>query len=70
MKQFKIVTAFDKMLRGHVVEISKELRSTVRGDEIGMNYYITAINDDQTVNLKGIFNGWEFKSVNLNHLEI
>lgn len=70
MKQFKIITAFDKMLRGHTVEISKELRGAVRGDEIGMNYYITAINDDQTVNLKGLLTGYEFKNVNLNHLTI
>lgn len=65
----KVITAFDYMLRGLAITISKDLRATVRGSDIGERFYITAINDNQKVNLKAVgSNLWDFENIDLNDI--
>lgn len=65
----KIVTAFDYMLRGLAVNISQGLRNTVRGSDIGTSFYIASINEDKTVNLRGLVSRWEFKNIPLTEID-
>lgn len=64
----KIITALDYMFRGLVVGISPELRKTVRGSDIGEVFFIKAINDNQTLELRGMKTGWEFSGVKLEEI--
>ncbi len=65
----KILTAFDHMLRGIKIKISKDLRESVRGTDIGYSFFITSVNENKTVNLRGIGNSWEFQNIDLKEIE-
>jgi hypothetical protein len=60
-----LLMAFERMILDTTITISPELRSTVRGNDIGLTYQITSINEDETVNLLGALTGWGFENVNL-----
>jgi hypothetical protein len=66
-----LLMAFERMILGTMITISTELRSTVRGSDIGTEFTITSINEDESVNLLGRINTrpddcqWKFENVNL-----
>lgn len=61
-----LLKAFEYMIVGRMITISDELRATVRGSDIGMQFMITSINEDETVNLLGRVNVcWKFENVRL-----